>query len=236
MSAPLIDAETLREFLDKAEPLMPQDYLRRVELALERRPRRAALQTLPWQSLWQEAPATRRLPAEERARWQGAAQAAFAAVLREDAGAVLSAVEEAPQWLRDWATFWLHGSDPEAHPWWARWVYQPGDRTGALLLVLDDAGALQGLGAAECYGAMAEANRFLAEVIGSTRRLPGIAREHAATVALAAVYGVYMFTMASWRMTTEFTQALPPFPTVVRALLGIDRREWSQVGAQGQTG
>ena len=38
---------------------------------------------------------------------------------------------------------------------------------------------------------------------------------------LAAVYGVYMFTVLRMRMTQEFTRLVPPLPDLIRRLLGV---------------
>lgn len=236
MSVPLIDAEALREFMDKAMPLLPPVYLQGVARVLERRSDDALRVNFEGDAVW-STPATRRLPEAERSHWQDSAETIWPLILEGDAQGVLDRTEgTAPEWLRDWATFWMHARDPETYPWWARWVYRPIDRTGALLLVLDDPDALAGLGDVTCYSRMRESELFLGEVLQSTRRLPGIPAPHVPTVALAAIYGVYMFTMASWRMTSEFTQALPPFPNVVRTLLGINRWEWNRIGTEGQTG
>lgn len=237
MSAPLIDAQALGEFLDKAQPLLAPDFLQGISSVLERRTQDVRRENLGWPAIWEHAPASRRLGQDERERFADTLQLLWPRIRAGDRAEVLRVVSGgAPEWLRDWATFWLHALSPEEHPWWARWSYRPGARTGALALLLDDPTILEGLAVGECYRRMAEAERFLYEVLGSTHRLAEVDAAHAPTVALAAVYAVYMFTMASWRMTPEFTQALPPFPNVVRTLLGIDRWEWSRIGTEGQVG
>lgn len=237
MSAPLIDAQALGEFLDKAEPVLTSDFLRDVSRILAGRTEDLRAGNPGWPAIWQRAPASRRVAAEERGRFEDTLQQLWPRIHSGDRVDVLRAVSGGtPEWVRDWATYWLHVRSPEDDPWWSRWSYRPQARTGALLLVLDDPASLEGLAGGECYRRMAESEHFLREVMGSTRRLPEVDAAHAPTVALAAVYAVYMFTMASWRMTPEFTQALPPFPNVVRTLLGIDRWEWSRVGTEGQVG
>ena len=40
-------------------------------------------------------------------------------------------------------------------------------------------------------------------------------------VFLAAVYGIYMYTVQRMRMTREFNKLLPPLPDLIRRLLGV---------------
>ncbi len=40
-------------------------------------------------------------------------------------------------------------------------------------------------------------------------------------VLLAAVYGVYMYTVLQMRLTREFNQVVPQLPHLVRRLLGV---------------
>lgn len=241
MKTPLIDAEAMGEFLDKAEPLLPEDFLRTLGERWKRLTDRlhGGGVAAEWPRLWDLTPATRRLAQPLRQTWQARAEELWPLVSAGTAEAALDRLAswggETPLWLLDWATFWLHVADPERNPWWARWVYRPDGRTGALLLLLDEPDAFGGDGLGSTYQVMREALRFLAEVLASTRRLRATDETHRATVALASVYAVYMFTMAAWRMTTEFTQVLPPFPRVVSALVGIDRWEDSQLGGKGQT-
>ncbi len=226
--APLVDAEVLREFLDKAEPFLNDAYLEKTSSDMAERSRSVQQQFPDWPELWDLAPATRRLSQEERSLWRPRAEALLPLV-RD--GRVEEALEQAaelpgrPKWLVDWATFWAHLERPE-RVWWARWVYAPGPQTGALLLLLDNPGVLKaGDALRDTYVRVGEAVRFLEAVLESTRSLTPVAAEFRAPVTLATVYAVYMFTMASWKLTEEFTQVLPPFPVVVRVLLGLNRWE-----------
>ncbi len=53
---------------------------------------------------------------------------------------------------------------------------------------------------------------------GFTAAGPGLS---ALDVLLAAVYGVYMYTVLRMRMTREFNRVVPPLPDLVRRLLGV---------------
>lgn len=240
MTSPLlIDAEALAEFLDKAEPFLPGQLQSSYGRALRHRTDSLG-RGIPDAMLWRLPPATRRRPQEASRAAGERAERILAAARTGDAAGVLGMVEDwsdRPPWAVDWATFWLHSHWPERCPWWARWVYRPGERTGALLLVLSDAEGGLGTNLRETYSAIGQAEEFLGAVLASTRRLRHVEEAFRPTLALAAIYAVYMFTMASWRMTEEFTQVLPRFEVVVAKLLGIDHRwEASRIGAEGQGG
>ncbi|MDA8205449.1 MAG: hypothetical protein M0Z36_05220 [Thermaerobacter sp.] len=228
-NTPLIDAEVLREFLNKAEPFLTEEYLCRLSSDLELRRRCVAERYPDWPDLWNLVSATKRLAAEERAAWQPQLSPMRPLLKQADVHAVLAGLEEMsdprPKWLVDWATFWAHAANPEV-VWWARWVYAPTAETGALLLLLDNPTVLQGARDLTAqYRRVSDAVRFLKAVLESTRSLDTVAAEYRPVVTLAVVYTVYMFTMASWKLTEEFTQVLPPFPTVVRMVLGLNRWE-----------
>lgn len=225
---PLIDAEVLREFFEKAEPFLTAEYLAQLSSDLDGRRLRVKAALPDWPALWDMAFATRRLPADERALWQPRLEPMRGLMEQADVHGALELVgslPERPKWLVDWMTFWAHLVNPEV-VWWARWVYTPASETGALLLLLDNPTVLQG--AADLQGAyqrVSDAVRFLAAVLDSTRQLEGVEAEYRPMATLALVYTVYMFTMASWKLTEEFTHVLPPFPVVVRMLLGLNRWE-----------
>lgn len=239
MTRLVVDAETLGEFLAKATPFLPDDLLRTYGSALRLRSRLAS-DGLSVDRAWQLAPATRRLPkAEREAAWPHV-QEVWKPIERDDARAVLALLDDwpaRPGWAVDWATFWLACRRPDEAAWWARWVYRPPERTGALTLVVADLEGLDGGGLSATYERVRQASAFVGAVLDSLRALTPVPDEHRSTVALASVYAVYMFTMAAWRMTPEFTQVMPPFPRVVQKLLGIDGRwEATQDGAEGEGG
>lgn len=227
MSALLIDAEVLREFFEKADSFLTPEFLVTLSEDLERRTRLVREHFPTWPQLWDLAPSTRRLPEAERLRWMSRLDIVLPAVQATDLPTVLAvaqAVEDRPKWLVDWLTFWTHVVNPEA-TWWARWVYGPTTETGALLLVLDNPSVLRTPGVGSTYRAVEAAVHYLAVLLDSTLALRPLSAVYRPAVTLAVVYAVYMFTMASWKLTEEFTQVLPPFPVVVRMLLGANRWE-----------
>lgn len=236
MTAAVIDAQAVGEFLDKAQPWLTEAVLADVGRSLESRARQAPRLMDRWTALWDLAPVGRRISPEERASWAPHLQEWLADLREGDAERVLARLDETaerPGWLVDWATFWLHVRDP-ANPWWARWVFRPDHQTGALLLVVDDA-LLVGRGTLTAtYQEIQRLAEFLAAVLASTGRLRSVPEPHRVTVALASVYAVYLFTMAAWRMTDEFTEVLPPFPVVVKTLLGLTRWEGTRLGGQSE--
>lgn len=226
--APVVDAEVLREFFEKAEMFLTDSYLDTLAQGLRSRTQHASRLFSDWESLWSLAPAGRRVRDQERILWQPRLEPLLSQMAQGDSLAViehLTGFEDRPSWLLDWASFWGHVSVPES-TWWARWVYGMQSRTGALALIVQDATALaiadEGL---VVYQAIDQAFQFLGSVLDNTHQLDRIDVPYRPIVATAVVYGVYMFTMASWKMTEEFTKVLPPFPMVVKTLLGLNRWE-----------
>lgn len=237
MTAPLIDAAVLKEFFEKAEMFLTPEYLERLSRDQEQRCRRVAQKFPQWPELWDLAPATRRLSLEDRKLWEPRLEPWIAHFQEADGPNVLQtfeAWEDIPKWLVDWATFWSHLANPEA-VWWARWVYTPTTETGALLLLLDNPAALKQDTLSLSYLRVSDAVQYLAVLLESTRALEHMSPVFRPMVTLAVVYSVYMFTMASWKLSEEFTQVLPPFPVVVRMLLGVNRWEGSQIGPKSHS-
>ncbi len=225
---PIVDAEVLREFFEKAEDYLTEPYLLGLSHGLKTRTQSASELCTHWENLWDLAPAGRRVPDAERATWQPKLQPLVPLLIRGEAYQVvdrLSEFDEKPPWLMDWATFWCHVNNPEV-TWWARWVYGIKSRTGSLALMVDDPGTLAiSDETVPVYRVVDQGFRFLKALLESTHRLVEIDEPYRPIVAAAVVYGVYMFTMASWKMTEEFTKVLPPFPMVVKTLLGLNRWE-----------
>ncbi len=115
----------------------------------------------------------------------------------------------------------LHFTDPGRYWLWTRWVWDPATETGALRLVTTDDIDLAGASPGETYLTVGRATAFVDETgkaAGFTGAGPGL---FGADVFLAAVYGVYLFTVLRMRMTQEFTRLVPPLPDLMRRLLGV---------------
>jgi hypothetical protein len=122
----------------------------------------------------------------------------------------------------DLASELLHFTEPGQYWLWTRWVWDPATETGALRLVTtDDIDLADGASCGEMYLTVGRATAFLDETgkaAGFTGAGPGL---FGTDVFLAAVYGVYMFTVLRMRMTQEFTRLVPPLPDLIRRLLGV---------------
>lgn len=122
----------------------------------------------------------------------------------------------------DLASELLHFTDPARCWLWTRWVWDPAAETGALCLVTtDDIDLTEGASRGGMYLTVGRATAFLDETgkaAGFTGAGPGL---FGTDVFLAAVYGVYLFTVLRMRMTQEFTRLVPPLPDLIRRLLGV---------------
>ncbi len=115
----------------------------------------------------------------------------------------------------------LHFADPERHWLWSRWLWDPGTRTGALPLVMVDEFDFSGPDAGAVYlrvGAATAAVIATADELGFHRMR---ANPFVVDVYLAAIYGVYLYTVTRLRMTQEFNRVIPGLPDLVRRLLGV---------------
>jgi hypothetical protein len=116
----------------------------------------------------------------------------------------------------------LHFTYPGQYWLWTRWLWDPATETGALRLVTtDDIDLADGASRGEVYLTVGRATAFVDETgkaAGFTGAGPGL---FGADVYLAAVYGVYMYTVLRMRMTQEFNRLLPPLPGLIRRLLGV---------------
>ncbi len=125
----------------------------------------------------------------------------------------------------DLASECLHFTDPSRYWLWARWVWDPHTRTGALPLVTLEEYDLDGGGAGATYLRLGEAMAFVHE----TGQAAGFSRigtgGFGVDVFLACVYGVYVFTTVRLRMTQEFNRVIPPLPELCRRLLGVYKME-----------
>lgn len=135
----------------------------------------------------------------------------------------LPAIEPAVR--RDLAGECLHLWDPERYWLWSRWMWDPGARTGALPLVMVDAFDFDGPDAGAVYlrvGAATAAVIATADELGFRRMR---ANPFVVDVYLAAIYGIYLYTVTRLRMTQEFNRVIPQLPDLVRRLLGVYRLE-----------
>jgi hypothetical protein len=122
---------------------------------------------------------------------------------------------------RDLAAECLHFSDPERYWLWSRWMWDPATRTGALPLVMVEEFDFGGPDAGAIYlrvGAATAAVIGVADDLGFKRMR---ANPFVVDVYLAAIYGVYLYTVTRLRMTQEFNRVIPPLPDLVRRLLGV---------------
>ena len=119
----------------------------------------------------------------------------------------------------------LHFADPERHWLWARWMWDPVARTGSLPLLMVDGFDFSGPDAGAVYlrvGAATSAVVATADELGFRRMR---ANPFAVDVYLAAIYGIYLYTITRLRMTQEFNRVIPQLPDLVRRLLGVYRLE-----------
>lgn len=119
----------------------------------------------------------------------------------------------------------LHFAEPDRHWLWARWMWDPVARTGSLPLLMTDGFDFSGADAGAVYmrvGAATSAVIATADALGF-RRMG--ANPFAVDVYLAAIYGIYLYTVTRLRMTQEFNRVIPPLPDLVRRLLGVYRLE-----------
>lgn len=119
----------------------------------------------------------------------------------------------------------LHFADPERYWLWARWMWDPATATGALPLVMVDSFDFGGPDGGAVYlrvGAATAAVIAVADELGFRRMR---ANPFIVDVYLAAIYGVYLYTVTRLRMTQEFNRVIPQLPDLVRRLLGVHRLE-----------
>ena len=126
---------------------------------------------------------------------------------------------------RDLAGECLHFLDPERYWLWSRWMWDPATMTGALPLVMVDEFDFDGADAGAIYlrvGAATSAVIATADELGFKRMR---ASPFVVDVYLAAIYGIYLYTVTRLRMTQEFNRVIPALPDLVRRLLGVYRVE-----------
>ncbi len=123
----------------------------------------------------------------------------------------------------------LHFIYPDRYWLWTRWMWDPRTETGALPLVTMDDVALGGELRGQVYLQVGEAVAFVDETGKASGFTAlgggGSGGPFGIDVYLAAVYGVYMYTVLRMRMTQEFNRLVPELPDLVRRLLGVYYRE-----------
>ena len=121
----------------------------------------------------------------------------------------------------------LHFTYPDRYWLWTRWLWDPRTETGALGLVTTDdtvfslSDLTEGSSRGAIYLTVGRAIAFVDETgkaAGFTAAGPGL---FGSDVFLAAVYGIYMYTVLRMRMTREFNRLVPPLPDLIRRLLGV---------------
>lgn len=115
----------------------------------------------------------------------------------------------------------LHFADPDRYWLWSRWMWDPSTATGALPLVMVDSFDFGGPDAGAVYlrvGAATAAVTAVADELGFRRMR---ANPFVVDVYLAAIYGVYLYTVTRLRMTQEFNRVIPQLPDLVERLLGV---------------
>lgn len=122
---------------------------------------------------------------------------------------------------RDLAGELLHFSQPERYWLWARWMWDPKTRTGALPLVTTAAYDLQGETPGEIYLKVGQAVAFVHEVGGAAGFQIIRNNTFGTDVFLCCVYVVYAYTVLRMRMTQEFNKVIPGLPEFSRRLLGV---------------
>ncbi len=123
----------------------------------------------------------------------------------------------------------LHFVYPDRYWLWTRWMWDPRTETGALPLVTMDDVDLGGAVRGEVYLRVGEAVAFVDETGKASGFTAlgggGSGGPFGIDVYLAAVYGVYMYTVLRMRMTQEFNRLVPELPDLLRRLLGVYYRE-----------
>ncbi|MHB8449627.1 MAG: hypothetical protein ACYDAQ_04130 [Mycobacteriales bacterium] len=119
----------------------------------------------------------------------------------------------------------LHFCRPDQYWLWTRWMWDPRIGTGALPLVTMEDVELGAPGRGETYLLVGRAVAFVGETARAARFTDPRSGPFGVDVFLAAVYGIYMYTVLRMRMTQEFTRLVPELPALVRRLLGVYYRE-----------
>lgn len=141
--------------------------------------------------------------------------------LQERLTPITLALDQFPEAAADFPFELLRFTDPNRWWPWSRWMWDPRNETGALRLLVTDEVDLFGADREATYMRVGEAVAFV-EGTARAAGLEAVAEgPFGIDVFLAAVYGVYMYTVLRLRMSQEFNRIVPELPELVRRLLGV---------------
>lgn len=241
MSGPVVDTPTAQEFMGEIAQQIPMPELGAIAGDLERKSAlfqetlsspggldRDSLRRVLRQVFGARRKADQILDAVTPSRLAGAVEELLHSedALVERFDRFDQVLVEFPEQAFDLPGELLHFTFPDTYWLWTRWVWDPRSETGALpLVVTEDVDLVSPESRGESYVTVGQAMAFVDETgkaAGFTAAGRGL---FGADVFLAAVYGVYMYTVLRMRMTQEFNRVVPPLPDLVRRLLGVYHME-----------
>jgi len=117
----------------------------------------------------------------------------------------------------------LHYTNPEKYWLWARWMWDPKNKTGALPLLTSEDFDLSAKNVGETYMKVGRGVAFVHSV-AEYAGFQFISRSLFGTdVFLSCVYVVYAYTVLRMRMTQEFNKVMPGLTEFSRRILGIHK-------------
>ncbi len=115
----------------------------------------------------------------------------------------------------------LHYTNPDKYWLWARWMWDPKNKTGALPLLTSEDFDLEASNMGEMYMKVGRGVAFVHSV-AEFAGFQFISRSLFGTdVFLSCVYVVYAYTVLRMRMTQEFNKVMPGLSEFSRRILGI---------------
>ncbi len=115
----------------------------------------------------------------------------------------------------------LHFTFPQKYWLWTPWIWHQRKGNGALPLLLQSPGQINGSSPGQRYESL---GRALAAVSnqGPVRDLPGYRQgAFGPDIFLACVYAVYMYTVFRIKLSREFNRVLPELPEMAQRVLGV---------------
>ncbi len=117
----------------------------------------------------------------------------------------------------------LHFAFPDKYWLWARWMWDPKNKTGAVPLVTTEGFDLEGNSMGEIYMKVGNGVAFV-HSIAEAAEFQFISRTLFGTdVFLCCVYVIYAYTVLRMRMTKEFNNVMPGLSEFSRRLLGVHK-------------